>query len=194
MVATMNVSVQRIADIERLHRGIVVVERVGPHPGRVERVGAVAVGGGGAGRYRLPGFVRVVDVGGVEIAGVRGRTGMALLTPPASTTLPLASPVITAASFGPLIDGGKGSGGKGSGGKGSGGKGSGVGASGKNGKFGDRPFDGRVQRRSSQSSCKSDCSATFKIRTARLISVVESRPKVERLGEDRKLLNEKAPV
>ena len=49
---------QRVAAVERLHVGIAVVERIGPHPGRVECVGAVAVGGGGAGRTACPGIVR----------------------------------------------------------------------------------------------------------------------------------------
>ena len=35
---------QRLARIERLHGRIAVVQRVGPHPGGGERVGAVAVG------------------------------------------------------------------------------------------------------------------------------------------------------
>ena len=59
---------QRVTDVERLHVGIAVVERVGPPPGRVEGVGAEAFGGGGAGRHRLPAVAWIVDVGGGEIA------------------------------------------------------------------------------------------------------------------------------
>ena len=62
---------QRLPDIERLHGRIAVVQRVAPHPGRRQRVAAEAVGG----RRRAdrgPGVVRIVDVGGVQVAG-RGR-------------------------------------------------------------------------------------------------------------------------
>ena len=78
-VSTSKLSVQRGGTVERLHRGVGVVERVGPHPGRRHRVGAEAVGDGVAGRYRLPGVVGIVDVVGIEIAGVGRRAGRAVV-------------------------------------------------------------------------------------------------------------------
>ena len=60
---------QRLPDIERLHGGIAVVERVGPDAGRRQRVAAVAVGAWCRRGDRGPGVWRVVDVGGVQIAG-----------------------------------------------------------------------------------------------------------------------------
>ena len=58
---------QRIARIERLHGRIGVVQRVGPQPGGGERERAV----GACGREAdlLPGIVRIVDVGEIEVAG-----------------------------------------------------------------------------------------------------------------------------
>ena len=64
---------QYLPDIARLHVRIAVVQRVGPHPGGGERIGAVAFGARGRRADRGPGIARVVvDVGGVQIAG-RGR-------------------------------------------------------------------------------------------------------------------------
>ena len=62
---------QRIAHIERLHGRIVVVQRVGPQPGGGERERAV----GACGREAdlLPGIVRIVDVGEIEVAGIGRR-------------------------------------------------------------------------------------------------------------------------
>ena len=60
---------QRLPGIERLHGRIGIVERVAPHPGRRQRIGAVAVGACGRRADRSPGIRRVVDVGGVQIAG-----------------------------------------------------------------------------------------------------------------------------
>ena len=94
---------QGVADIERLHGGVAVVERVGPHAGGRHRVAAVAVGAGGRRADRRPGIVRVVDIGVVEIAGRGRRAGVPLATPPASTTLPVMLPVITAASLAPSM-------------------------------------------------------------------------------------------
>ena len=94
---------QRVADIERLHRGIAVVERVGPHPGRCQRVGAVAVGAGGRRADRRPG------VGGLSTSAASrspvavGMPGVPLATPPASITVPVISPLITAASLAPVM-------------------------------------------------------------------------------------------
>ena len=95
---------QRAADIERFHRGVAVVERVGPHPVRVERVAAVAIGGGGAGRYRLPAVGLIVDVGRVEIAG-RGRNARRAVGDPAGlhSRCPSLVPLITAASLAPWM-------------------------------------------------------------------------------------------
>ena len=63
---------QSVAGAERLHGGIAVVQRVGPDAGRCQRVAAVAVGAGGRRADRGPGIARVVDIGGIEVAG-RGR-------------------------------------------------------------------------------------------------------------------------
>ena len=43
------------------------------------------------------------DVGGIEIPGHGGMPGVPLATPPASITDPVARPLITAASFAPVI-------------------------------------------------------------------------------------------
>ena len=47
---------QRAADIERLHGGVAVVERVGPHAGGGQRIAAVATGAGGRRADRGPGI------------------------------------------------------------------------------------------------------------------------------------------
>src|SRR5262249_57794967 len=62
---------QGLADVERLHGRIRVVQSVGPHAGGGQRVGAITAGAGGRGADRRPGIVGVVDVGGVQIAGRR---------------------------------------------------------------------------------------------------------------------------
>ena len=67
-VVAVNVSVSVSPDIERLHGRIAVVQRVGPDPGGGERVAAVAVGAR-CRADRRPGVVRIVDVGGIEVAG-----------------------------------------------------------------------------------------------------------------------------
>ena len=91
---------QRVADIERLHCGVAVVDRVGPRAGGVDGVGAVAVA---APRRRPPeGVGRVVDVGELSPAAV-GVPGAPLATPPASVSVPGGAPRITAASFAPLM-------------------------------------------------------------------------------------------
>src|ERR1700682_4379821 len=51
---------QMMAFIERLHRRIRTVERVGPHAGRGHLIGTVAVVGGRSGRRRDKGVGRVV--------------------------------------------------------------------------------------------------------------------------------------
>ena len=63
---------QRLPDITPLHGGIVVVQRVGPGASRCQRVAAVATGAGGRRADRRPDVVRIVEVGGAQIAG-RGR-------------------------------------------------------------------------------------------------------------------------
>ena len=104
-VVAVNVSVSVLADIERLHGGIVVVERVGPEPGRCQRVAAVAAGARASTcRPRVQasaGLSTSVEFRSPVAVGV---PGVPLATPPASTTLPVVSPVITAASFG-AVDG-----------------------------------------------------------------------------------------
>ena len=83
--------------------GIAVVERVGPHPGRVERVAAVAVGAGGAGRTACQasdGLSTSVELRSPVAVGV---PGVPLLTPPASITVPVVAPLITAASLVPWM-------------------------------------------------------------------------------------------
>ena len=52
---------------------------------------------------RIPAVRRIVHVGGVEVATVNGMPGVPLATPPASTTAPVVSPVITAASLAPVM-------------------------------------------------------------------------------------------
>ena len=72
---------QCLPDIERLHRGVAVVERVGPGAIRCQRVGAVAADAGGAGRYRLPAVGWIVDISGAEIACDCRRAGRAVIDP-----------------------------------------------------------------------------------------------------------------
>ena len=70
---------QRLTDPEPLNRGVAVVERIGPDAGRCQRVGAEAVGAGGRRGDGRPGVVRVIDIGGVEIAGRGGRAEAAVV-------------------------------------------------------------------------------------------------------------------
>ena len=63
---------QCIADIERLHHAVVVVERVGPHAGHRHRKAAVATRAHRRRRDRREGVGRIVDVGVGKRAG-RGR-------------------------------------------------------------------------------------------------------------------------
>ena len=95
---------QYLPDIARLHVRIAVVQRVGPHPGGGERIGAVAFGARGRRADRGPGIARVVDVGGVQIAG-RGRGARRAVVDPAGLESPprWRSPLITAASLVPLM-------------------------------------------------------------------------------------------
>src|SRR5439155_1728194 len=69
---------QRAAGVQRLHRRIGVVERVAPHTGSRERIGAVAIGTGRWGAHDGPGVVRIVHVGGIEVAGRGGNAGRAV--------------------------------------------------------------------------------------------------------------------
>ena len=64
---------QRLPDIERLHVRVAVVQRVDPQPGGGERIAAVATGARGRRADRGPGVVRIVEVGGAQIAGRGGR-------------------------------------------------------------------------------------------------------------------------
>ncbi len=70
---------ERAVEGDRLHGRIVVVERVGPHPGGGERERAVAVGACGRGANHLPGVGRIVDVGRIEVAGRGRRAGSAVV-------------------------------------------------------------------------------------------------------------------
>ena len=94
---------QRVADIERLHRAVGVVERVGPHASRRHREGAVAARARRRRANRREGVGRIVDVGVGERAGRGRRAGAALATPPASITEPVAVPEMMAASLVPLM-------------------------------------------------------------------------------------------
>ena len=103
-VATVKVSVSVPPALSASHRRIAVVERVGPHPGCIDREGAVAVGARGgradhrqvsAGlstsvELRSPVAVGIARRAVVDAAGFRHRPGRS-------------SPVITAASLVPLI-------------------------------------------------------------------------------------------
>ena len=70
-VVAVNVSVSVSPDIERLHGRIVVVQRVGPQPGCVDR--ERAVGACGREADHLPGIVRIVDIDGIEVPGIGRR-------------------------------------------------------------------------------------------------------------------------
>ncbi len=79
--------------------GVVVVERVGPYAGRIDREACRGCRRAGP----PPEVAETVDVGGIEVAG-RGRVpAVPLATPQASITEPPLSPVITAASLAPLM-------------------------------------------------------------------------------------------
>ena len=93
-----------VADVERLDRGVAVVERVGPVARRIDRVGAVAVVARRRAADRLEGVGRVVDVGVGQRAGRRRRAGDGRWPrrPPRSPCRST-SPEITAASLVPLM-------------------------------------------------------------------------------------------
>ena len=94
-VSAVKLSVSVALPLSACTAAIVVVERVGPHAGGRQLVGAVAVGGGGAGRHRLPGVVRVLSTSVASRSPVSvGVPGVPLSTPPASVTSPAASPVM----------------------------------------------------------------------------------------------------
>ena len=96
---------QRLADIERLHGGIAVVERVDPDAGGADGEGAEAIGARGCDADRRPGAQPDCPRRRVEISPVAiGMPGAPLPTPPASVgPAPLAVPVMTAASLAPLM-------------------------------------------------------------------------------------------
>ena len=77
-VVTVNVSVSVSPAIERLHGGVAVVQRVDPQPGGGERIAAVAVGAR-CRADRRPGVVRIVEVGGAQIAGRSGCAGVTVV-------------------------------------------------------------------------------------------------------------------
>ena len=60
---------QRLPDIERLHRGIAVVQRVSPHAGGGERVAAETVVAPQRRADHVPGVIRIVHVGRVQMTG-----------------------------------------------------------------------------------------------------------------------------
>ena len=60
---------QRLPDIERLHRGVAVVQRVGPHAGGGERVAAETVVAPQRRADHVPGIIRIVHVGRVQMTG-----------------------------------------------------------------------------------------------------------------------------
>ena len=62
---------QRLPGVECLHQGVAVVERVGPHAGRRQRVVAEAVVARCRRADRRP-VRRIVDVGGIQIPGRGG--------------------------------------------------------------------------------------------------------------------------
>ena len=90
---------QRPPTLQRLHRRVAVVERIGPGATRGQRVGAVTVGGRRARRYRYECVGGIVDIGRFSVPVAVGVPAVPLLTPPASVTEPLLAPVITAASL-----------------------------------------------------------------------------------------------
>ena len=61
IAVTVKASLSVAADRKRIHRGVGIIERVGPHPGVGYHVAAIAVGACGRRDNRLPGIVRVVD-------------------------------------------------------------------------------------------------------------------------------------
>ena len=80
------------AGIEPLHRGIAVVQRVGPHPARRRRIGAVAVGAGRAGHHRLEGCRALSRSVSVSVPVAVGVPGVPLATPPARSRRPSRRP------------------------------------------------------------------------------------------------------
>ena len=70
---------QRLPDIEPLNGGVAVVQRVDPQPGGGERIAAVATGADGRRADGRPGVVRIVEVGGAQIAGRSGRAGVTVV-------------------------------------------------------------------------------------------------------------------
>ena len=96
---------QRLPDIERLHGRIVVVQRVGPDPGRCQRVGAVAAGAavGLTAVQTSFGSSTSVEFRSPVAAGV---PGVPLATPPASTTRPVVTPLIVGGVVGAVDDDG----------------------------------------------------------------------------------------
>src|SRR4029077_510249 len=70
---------QRLPAIEPLNGGVAVVQRVDPQPGGGERIGAVATGADGRRADGRPGVVRIVEVGGIEVAGRSGRAGVTVV-------------------------------------------------------------------------------------------------------------------
>ena len=70
---------QRLPAIEPLNGGVAVVQRVDPQPGGGERIAAVAIGARCRRADRGPGVVRIVEVGGAQIAGRSGRAGVTVV-------------------------------------------------------------------------------------------------------------------
>ena len=70
---------QRLPAIEPLNGGVAVVQRVDPQPGGGERIAAVATGAVGRRADGRPGVVRIVEVGGAQIAGRGGRAGVTVV-------------------------------------------------------------------------------------------------------------------
>ena len=94
---------QRVADIERLHGGIAVVERVDPDPGRRQRVAAVAVGAGVAVPTAVQASGGLSTSVAFRLPVAVGVPGVPLATRRPRSPLPVVSPVITAASLAPLM-------------------------------------------------------------------------------------------
>ena len=84
------------ADVERLHRCIVIVERVGPGPARGHRVAAVAVVARRARSNRLEGVGRIVHIGVGQRAAEARRSRRTIVDPAASVTAPDVVPEMTA--------------------------------------------------------------------------------------------------
>ena len=78
-VVAVNVSVSVCPTLSACTAGIAVVQRVDPEAGRCQGVGAVTVGARCRRADKRPVVVRIVEVGGVQIAGRSGRAGVTVV-------------------------------------------------------------------------------------------------------------------